>query len=309
MLLRSLPDLSPANAAFRKWFYSRWGLENCIVWGRSRAAEYSPFTQTLSIKAAWGGAEVYRVDNRMIPVDDDNFLILNHERTYSSVIRSETPVESFAIFFRPGLAEEFAGAFSAPLNDALDSGGCLSGRNAEFSEALQPHDRSVTPVLRYIKANLALGLDDESWYEEQLHFLLERVAARHHRIRAEIQSMPLARVTTRREVHRRIALATDFLHATYPREITLDDLARVACLSKYHFLRLFTVIHGLTPHAYLQRKRAQVAQRLLQSTRLTTDQVASQVGFAERSSMFRQLRRWTGRTPRELRRARRQASG
>src|SRR5688572_1245894 len=49
---------------------------------KARHAEYAPIPQTLSIKVAWGGAETYCIDNRVVSVDDENFLILNHERTY-----------------------------------------------------------------------------------------------------------------------------------------------------------------------------------------------------------------------------------
>ena len=69
-------------------------------------------------------------------------------------------------------------------------------------------------------------------------------------------------------------------------------MAAAACLSKFHFLRLFTELHGVTPHLYLQRKRALAAARLLEKTDLTTSQVAARVGFQSRSTMARQLRRW-----------------
>ena len=55
MLLRSLPELAQSNAEFQSWFQSRWGRENCIIWGRTRLAEFGPCTHTLSIRAAWGG--------------------------------------------------------------------------------------------------------------------------------------------------------------------------------------------------------------------------------------------------------------
>ena len=70
----------------------------------------------------------------------------------------------------------FTGApMSVSLAKALADGAGLPERTIEFSENLQVHDRLVSPVLRFIKANVAQGLEDEGWYEEQLHFLLERM--------------------------------------------------------------------------------------------------------------------------------------
>jgi AraC family transcriptional regulator len=183
-------------------------------------------------------------------VDDDSFLVLNHGRVYSTSIRAPWPVESLAICFRQGLAEQAAAAMAMSLAQALEHDDTLAGEPPEFMESLQPHDRLVSPVLRFIRAHLMLGLDDEAWYEEQLLFLLERMLA--HRIRAfaladELQMLRRARS---REVFRRIGVATDFLNTNYTQTLVLADVARVACLSKHHFLRLFTRLHGITPLTY-----------------------------------------------------------
>lgn len=301
LLLHSFPDLSASSSEPVQAFRAKWGRENCIAWGRSRHAEFGPSTHTLSIRAAWDGTEYCHVNGRALAVDDDNFLILNHGRIYATAIHARRPVEFLAICFRPGLAEQIYADRAASIEHALARGESVGERTAEFIENLQPHDRIVSPVLRFIKSHLAQGLDDEHWYEEQLIFLLERMQIHHSRMLEQVERLPLARVATRREVFRRIGLATDFLHASYAKNWSLEELARVAYLSKYHFLRLFTLVHGATPFDYLQRKRARVALRLLQSTKLPVDEVASSVGLATRSALLRQMRRWTGFAPTQLR--------
>ena len=95
----------------------------------------------------------------------------------------------------------------------------------------------------------------------------------HQRLLEQVDSIALIRPATRREVYRRISLATDFLHTHYAQDVDLTMLAKMAYLSKYHFLRLFTLVHGMTPRTYLQRKRISVAIRLLESTRMTMSEV------------------------------------
>ena len=73
-------------------------------------------------------------------------------------------------------------------------------------------------------------------------------------------------------------------------------MANAACLSKYHFIRLFHALEGETPYRYLQQKRVAAAQRLLSTTNLTHVEIAEQVGFDHRSTMFRHMRRLTGRS-------------
>jgi AraC family transcriptional regulator len=301
MLLRKLPDLAAADAEFRSSFAANWGRENCIIWGLSRRAQFGPCAHGLSIRSVWGGEERCQFDGRTVAVDDDNFLILNNGRICATQIESAVPVESFAIYFRLGLVERAYAAMSVSLEKALAQGSAAVERSAEFMESLQPHDRRISPVLRYIKAHVLRGCDDEAWYEEQLEFLLERLLVHRDGELRRIEKFRLIRPATRREVYRRISLATDFLHSNYARQISLNELAAAACISKYHFLRLFQLVHRVTPHQYLMRKRSQVAWRLLQTSQLSIDEVAFRVGFAQRT-LLRQLRRWTGSSPAQLRR-------
>jgi AraC family transcriptional regulator len=272
------------------------------VSARSRHAEFTPFTQRLSIKAAWGGPERYYLDGRTVGVDDDNYLVLNDQRTYSSTLKSRELVHSFAIFFRPGLAEETLGALRLSEERLLDAGGEAPARSVEFAENLHPHDRLVTPLLRYISKQVDAGLDDELWYEEQFSYLMERMLRAHYQDLAIIDALGMVRAATRREIRRRIGWSTDYIHTWYMRPLDMGDLAKAATLSRYHFIRLFRAVHGLTPFAYLQRKRATVAARLLRSTGLTQEQVAKRVGFESRSTMFRHLRKHAGASARTLRR-------
>jgi len=296
-LFREMPDFirlkpHPANAAYRQWFYTHWGKENCIVSGIGRDAEYMPLQQRLSVKLARGGRERYYIDGRSIAVDDDCFLILNENRTYASRFESNVDIESFSIFFRPGMAEEIQGALGTPVERALVAGAGDAERPVEFAEILQPHDAIVSPVLRYLRYAVRSGVDDGDWYEEQFQFLLERMLAHHRKATVQMQKLPALKTATQREISRRLALAVDLVHASYDKGIGLAEMAAAACLSKFHFLRLFTELHGITPHAYLQRKRALAAHRLLESTSLGMSQVARRAGFNSRSTMERQLRRW-----------------
>jgi AraC family transcriptional regulator len=302
LILRTLPDLACASVEFRARFDSSWGRDNCIIWGRARQAKFGACAHALSIRAAWGGEERCRFNGRTVAVDDDSFLILNNGRICETQIDSVQPVESLSIHFRPGLVERAYGAMTLALEDALDRGDLVVERCAQFDESLQPHDRLVSPVVRFIKVHLLQGIDDEAWYDEQLHFLLARMLAHRDALVRRIDSLRLVRATTRHEIYRRISIATDFLHSNYGEGLDLTVLGRAACLSKYHFLRLFTLVHGVTPHQYLQRKRAQVALRLLRTTSFPLQEIAVRVGFAHRHSLVRQLRSWTGLTLREIRR-------
>jgi AraC family transcriptional regulator len=66
-------------------------------------------------------------------------------------------------------------------------------------------------------------------------------------------------------------------------EIKLIDLARLVHLSPYHFLRSFEQSLGVTPYQYILQQRLARAKLLLQTNELTIAEIATSVGFADRS--------------------------
>lgn len=117
--------------------------------------------------------------------------------------------------------------------------------------------------------------------------------------------MPVLR-STNRVSHRKIARAVEFIRdlgpETDPASVTLDELAQVADLSKYHFLRQFSQVVGMTPGAYLRTLRLCHAARMLRTTDKPIVEVAQLVGFADHPSFSRAFARHMGLTPREYQR-------
>src|SRR5215210_3283276 len=66
---------------------------NSIINASSSDISYPDHWGCLSIKCAFGGEEFYQVQNRMYAVNDNNFLVFNEGRNYSSYIFSKNPVE------------------------------------------------------------------------------------------------------------------------------------------------------------------------------------------------------------------------
>lgn len=61
--------------------------------------------------------------------------------------------------------------------------------------------------------------------------------------------------------------------------LTLDDLAKMAMFSKFHFARMFRRVTGLPPRRFLYALRLQEAKRLLVTTRLGVAAISLQVGY------------------------------
>ena len=85
--------------------------------------------------------------------------------------------------------------------------------------------------------------------------------------------------------------------------VTLDDLAGRAGLSKYHFVRLYRSLTGLTPMADVRRMRVEEARNLILTTDLPLKAVAPRVGLASEYHLSRLLRKHLDMSARELRRS------
>jgi transcriptional regulator GlxA family with amidase domain len=91
--------------------------------------------------------------------------------------------------------------------------------------------------------------------------------------------------------------ARDHADRHFAEPLTLEDLAAVALLSKYHFLRLFRAAYGQTPAAYLSERRVERAQDLLRNTNLTVTEICHAVGFSSLGSFSSRFTEITGESP------------
>ncbi|HMG15874.1 MAG TPA: AraC family transcriptional regulator [Saprospiraceae bacterium] len=99
-------------------------------------------------------------------------------------------------------------------------------------------------------------------------------------------------------LYRRIVQAKIFIDNQYTNKINLDDIADEAFFSKYHFIRLFHQIYGMTPHQYLRKIRIEKAKLLLQM-KINIADVCFSVGFESVSSFTGLFKRITSITPSE----------
>jgi AraC-like DNA-binding protein len=96
--------------------------------------------------------------------------------------------------------------------------------------------------------------------------------------------------------------ARDYADRSYAEPIDLDAMAAVACVSKYHFVRLFKATYGLTPMEYVSQRRIERAQDLLRATNLTVTEVCFAVGFSSLGSFSSRFRALVGESPSDFQR-------
>ena len=89
----------------------------------------------------------------------------------------------------------------------------------------------------------------------------------------------------------------DFIAENYAKPLTTQIITSHACLSRYHFMRLFKQHVGISLYEYLLRYRTEKAAQLLKNTDLTVKEVSAAVGFTDVSHFIRLFKRYFGNTP------------
>jgi AraC-like DNA-binding protein len=115
-------------------------------------------------------------------------------------------------------------------------------------------------------------------------------------------------VAARRERERqglsdaRLARTLAFIDAHLGEPVPMGRMADIAHLSPFHFGRMFKRSTGITPHAYLMRRRIEAAAELLSETELPLVDIAKRTGFRSQAHFCTAFRSGKGTTPTHYRR-------
>jgi AraC family transcriptional regulator len=100
----------------------------------------------------------------------------------------------------------------------------------------------------------------------------------------------------------RLKRVLEYIEEHLAAEITVSDLATVACLSLFHFTRAFAAAAGMPPHRYVSNRRMENAKKQIAAGKASMSEIAFDCRFSSQSSFGRAFRRATGMTPAEYRR-------
>ncbi|WDZ83307.1 AraC family transcriptional regulator [Micromonospora cathayae] len=93
-----------------------------------------------------------------------------------------------------------------------------------------------------------------------------------------------------------------FMQGNLSEQLTVDDMARAALFSKFHFSRIFQRVTGISPGRFLSALRLQHAKKLLTSTSLSVADVSLRVGYASVGTFSSRFTRSVGLSPTTYRR-------
>jgi AraC family transcriptional regulator len=96
---------------------------------------------------------------------------------------------------------------------------------------------------------------------------------------------------------RRLFRVLDYIEENLDGDLTIDRMASIACLSKYHFARAFKQAVGQSPHRYVSAQRLEYAKALLVQSDWSLADIALALRFSCQASFTRAFGQATGQTP------------
>jgi AraC family transcriptional regulator len=175
---------------------------------------------------------------------------------------------------------------SQPLMDEIAAATSLAGRRFDGA-ALLTGGEDVLP--------LAQALERESrvsgpGHELVVDALLEALIVRLLRLAVVPESGKCVRDA-------RILAAMDFVEAHLQDVIGVDDMAKAAAMSRFHFSRRFREVSGVSPHAFLLEARARRSAALLRRGQRSVTEAAFAAGFQDLGRFRAAFRRTYGVSP------------
>ena len=307
MVLHQFPDLhwlkAQANTRFANRQVVNGGrLENdgwptVILNAKTKGIVRDNIRGPLSIFTNLSGNSVVAVDKKRVTQTPETFFISNAGQHYTPEIKESVPTETFNIHFGEYFVEKALQSYFSTTHQLLENKGDPNRKEFGFHNRIVPNNAEFHSILNSIQQNEK----DDLFVDEQLFQLLSLLLREEKKVHEMYDRFMVIKSSTREEILKRLIASTDYLHVFYINNPSLDELARISCLSKFHFLRLFKIAYGQTPHQFITALKINKAKELLQNTCAEVKIIAHQLGFDNTSAFSRLFHHQTGVYPSQFR--------
>lgn len=284
-LIRVSEQLSAFNLDF----------EDLIIHSRTQVFEKHVPDSGLSIKLGHIGEEHFFIDGQRHSIGPNEYLLVNRHQAFDCYLKSPTPVEGFCLYLGQPVIQEAAALLLRTEESLLDLPDASAEAEPSFLEKVyRTSENELGQYLEWLRPRMASG---EGIDFNRVFFDTATVLLRSHwKIQTEMQGIACSRKSTREELYRRLCIARTYIFDHYRQDIQLEELSRVAMLSKYHLLRSYKQAFNITPYQQvLEMRLAQARELVLQGGNL--ENIAQDLGFSDRRSFTKAFKRAYGMAP------------
>ena len=258
-------------------FYDRPLAEPWLFHFATQRLTLDPHEGPFSLKLVVRGEERYRFGSRQLRLRPGQLLFSPAGRTYSSEISGLS--ECLSLFLPPAVAAE-AWSDSTSEHDAII---CSKRRPANGPV---PVAFAASGSVRNLVAELLAALRHSNSADNLALEIVSEAAQQWRRVSPVGDLTGPRRMATREELIGRVIRARAMIDDIHGARCELDSLAEEACLSKFHFLRVFKEAFGFTPGQYARRVRVKRAAEL-EALGRSAGAAARAAGYSRPSSLKR----------------------
>lgn len=226
----------------------------------------------------------YCVEGATYHMQPWDVILVRHHMIHKAIIDRTVPYERIIIY----LDSSYNRAFN-PDGKLMECFACAERRQYCL---LRPDEREIE-ILKDALIRLEESINDTDFGSEILkETMLSQLMI--YLNRSMLRDNQMSKNTP--EYSEKIAPALSYINENISRPISIDELADMCYLSRYHFMRIFKAQTGNTVHNYIVQKRLNLAARLIREGQQVSA-AAAECGFSDYSAFHRAFTKTFGVSP------------
>ncbi|HMQ47303.1 MAG TPA: helix-turn-helix transcriptional regulator [Saprospiraceae bacterium] len=251
---------------------------------------YKQFYSGYSMKLPLKGGLPYRVDNQLIEIQPSRYFLTNYGREMEC-LPCQPGAETLLVTFSPDLLCDVVSNHHFSHQMLLENHK-TNRQHIHFCENSYAISHTLHFYLQTLVAEMRAYEQDYSTSSADIFFhLAAHVLKEQAVIQKQIEQVNATYRVTREELYRRAAAAYEFLCDQWDSNLSLEEIARHACLSPFHFNRTFREIYGQAPIAFFKSIKLQKARHLLASGQWNITEVALRCGYNDVQTFSKAFKR------------------
>ncbi len=233
------------------------------------------FHSAIEIKLFYEGRSIQMIGGKTVVANAGDITVVNPYEIHTNI---ETDVYKARYYLLLVGLDFFKNTnlISAKLQNLVIAG------EMSFHNHIKQNDR----LNKIIKRIVLESQEKKEYYQEIIHNLMEEFFLL--LLRDEL-TVSQAEILTAEKIKKAklIAPAITKILNDFNRTITIDELAELCHISKYHFCRVFKQVTDLTPTGYIMNYRIHLAQAMLEDKSKSIKQIAAECGYNDISYFYR----------------------
>lgn len=274
MLVRPLPtSFNPANEITPPVYIDHFLFSENL----KRPYECPEYPSGIGLLITGQGSCNYYINGQKNPIDESKVFFINRG-SQLAIKSTEAGAAPALLFFRsqlPDLVQHSLNYSDEALLENFDN----LPYDFSYLERIHVNQHLRNTILSLIE----LGGSSSSFAalkaDIEIRTLFEDLLKENREAYKSSQNIQAIKASTRLEIFKRVALAKNWMEENYNAAINLEDIAAVAAMNSQHFLRMFKQAYCITPHQYLIDLKLRNAKQLLESTKLTINEICQNIGF------------------------------